>query len=356
MKPLLDVVQNLEKVKDFHSKSLHRVLTRKVRQEGSETRLGSKLMLGHVPKTPTSEQRPAVLLAPGILLVFINILNANKTLMILIMLFEFSGMHVILKSSEVCLFLAAQRNAQGTVDAWVLRLEPKNLSSASVTNVDTRGSIAVATESTKILHPDLKLPWFDRRPNSEMRKVPSHDILMKVRVAPCLYIDDEDNVCNNGYLLSHGIFNYDLRGKNEKLISTPVAQSTTRPFSSSSEEASSTAAAATATVEAADAITASNDSSSSSSSSSSPSAASSASTIVARIPRRQINGPKPKDGETIRVNGSTFVVRSVADSNIVDDNKNAVFYIYVRDPNHILVNNFFRSTEQYEIVSGKGKK
>jgi len=82
MKPLLDVVQNLEKVKDFHSKSLHQTLTRKVRQEGSETRLGSKLMLGHVPKTTTSEQRPAVLLAPGTLLVFDVIFDANITLMI----------------------------------------------------------------------------------------------------------------------------------------------------------------------------------------------------------------------------------------------------------------------------------
>jgi hypothetical protein len=81
MKPLLDVVQNLEKVKDFHSKSLHRVLTRKVQQEGSETRLGSKLMLGHVPKTTTSEQRPAVLLAPGTF-TFTVLFIANIKLMV----------------------------------------------------------------------------------------------------------------------------------------------------------------------------------------------------------------------------------------------------------------------------------
>jgi hypothetical protein len=81
MKPLLDVVQNLEKVKDFHSKSLHQSLTKKVRQEESESRLGSKLMLWHVTKTTTSEQRPAVLLAPGTVL-FNVLFIANIKLMI----------------------------------------------------------------------------------------------------------------------------------------------------------------------------------------------------------------------------------------------------------------------------------
>jgi hypothetical protein len=69
-----------------------------------------------------------------------------------------------------------------------------------------------------------------------------------------------------------------------------------------------------------------------------------------------VNGLKPKEGEIIRVNGSTFVVRSVTDTKYVDDNQNVVFYINVRDPNNLLQNNFFRSTEQYEIVAGNGKK
>jgi len=265
----------------------------------------------------------------------------------------------MLKSSEICLFLASQRNTQATVDAWVLRLEPKNQSSASLTIVDTRGSVAAAQESTKILHPDLKLPWFDRRPNSEMRKVPSHHILMKVRVVPCLYIDDEDTVRNDGYLLSHGIYNYDLREKNEKLISTPVAHSTTRHFSSSSEEVSAAAAAVSASaytaVSAAAAFT-SNCSSSSSSSSSSLASALSRTPLTVPLRRCEVNGLKPKEGEIIRVNGSTFVVRSVTDTKYVDDNQNVVFYINVRDPNNLLQNNFFRSTEQYEIIAGNGKK
>lgn len=65
IKPLLDVWQNLERVKDFDSMRLHRKLKKNVRKTGSESRLGSKLMLGHVPKTATSEQRPAVVLSPG---------------------------------------------------------------------------------------------------------------------------------------------------------------------------------------------------------------------------------------------------------------------------------------------------
>ena len=63
--PLCDVLMNLEKVKDFDSRRLHRSLKKKIRTTGGEIALASKLMLGHVPKSATSEQRPAVVLSPG---------------------------------------------------------------------------------------------------------------------------------------------------------------------------------------------------------------------------------------------------------------------------------------------------
>ena len=63
--PLCDVLMNLEKVKDFDSRRLQRSLKKKIRTTGGEIALASKLMLGHVPKSATSEQRPAVVLSPG---------------------------------------------------------------------------------------------------------------------------------------------------------------------------------------------------------------------------------------------------------------------------------------------------
>jgi len=65
MNPLCDVLMNLEKVKDFDSRRLQRSLKKKISKTGGENALASKLMLGHVPKSATSEQRPAVLLSPG---------------------------------------------------------------------------------------------------------------------------------------------------------------------------------------------------------------------------------------------------------------------------------------------------
>ena len=138
----------------------------------------------------------------------------------------------MLKSSEICLYLASFKGASGSVDAWVLRLEPKNVASAAETLIETRASVAAAAVTATVVHPDVKLPWFDRRPLSEIRRVPSHDILMKVRLAPCLYVDDEDEICVDGYLLSHGMYNFDLRGKNEKTVATPIALSDSRKFSS----------------------------------------------------------------------------------------------------------------------------
>ncbi len=87
----------------------------------------------------------------------------------------------MLNSSEICLYVASLKNASGSVDAWVLRLEPKNHSTVPETSIETRGSVAAVSATASVLHPDVKLPWFERRPMSEMRKVPPNAILMKFR-------------------------------------------------------------------------------------------------------------------------------------------------------------------------------
>ena len=46
---------------------------------------------------------------------------------------------------------------------------------------------------------------------------------MRVRVAPAFFIHADGVVDNDGYLLSHGLYNFDLRGKNEDVIVIPVS-------------------------------------------------------------------------------------------------------------------------------------
>ena len=285
-------------------------------------------------------------------------------------------MHVMLNSSEICLYVASMKNVSGSVDAWVLRLEPKNLSTVPESSIGTRGSVAAASASASVLHPDVKLPWFDRRPMSEMRKVPSHAILMKVRVAPCLYFDDEDEIRVDGYLLSHGFFNYDLRGKNEKTVATPVANSHSRKFSSTSSSMSSSSSSASSSASSSSSSSSysysssslSSSSSSSLLSSSSSSSASSASSSSAqkaasasvpappRNPTRNINGATPVIGDLIKVDGVTFHITRVTTTNSVDDNGNFVFFMYIKDPSGLRLNNYIRSTETYELLWGKKPK
>ena len=71
-------------------------------------------------------------------------------------------------------------------------------------------------------HPFAKLPWFKRRPISEIQKVRANRIIMRLRIVPAFFLNVDGGVDNDGYLLSHGLYNYDLRGKNKEVIATPV--------------------------------------------------------------------------------------------------------------------------------------
>ena len=46
---------------------------------------------------------------------------------------------------------------------------------------------------------------------------------MRLRVAPAFFVHADGIVDNDGYLLSHGLYNFDLRGKNEEVIALPVS-------------------------------------------------------------------------------------------------------------------------------------
>jgi len=157
-------------------------------------------------------------------------------------------MHVQLASGEVNLYLASHVQGEHTY-AWVLALEPyagpppapvkaklgkkpaarANTSSgfggsrSSTRSTSSCSSSSSSSRSSQSFeHPVAKLPWFKRRPYSEIRKVRSENILMRLRIAPAFFLHEDGGVDNDGYLLSHGLYNFDLRGKNEVTFSTPV--------------------------------------------------------------------------------------------------------------------------------------
>ena len=63
-KPILEILHILEVV-DLHPQSLYKALTLHIREDGSASRVGPKLMLSHVPATARTPQRPCIILSPG---------------------------------------------------------------------------------------------------------------------------------------------------------------------------------------------------------------------------------------------------------------------------------------------------
>ena len=132
-------------------------------------------------------------------------------------------MHVLLRSNHLCLYLASENDEDGTAHAWVLILEPySRVLKKAVPN--TKGKKRKSKRSTTvpefedIVHPVNKLPWYKRRPLHEIQLVRADSILMRVRVVPAFTYDENGVINNDGYLLSHGMYNYELRGKNEKVF------------------------------------------------------------------------------------------------------------------------------------------
>ena len=135
-----------------------------------------------------------------------------------VLIINSAGMHLMLNTSHVCLYLASYSGVDGTANAWVLLLEPRSrdLKPAPAGKRRRRKQPPQWEDS---VHPVNKLPWFKRRPLHEIRSVRVDTILMRVRVAPAFtYNADDGQISNDGYLLSHGMYNFDLRGKNEKVF------------------------------------------------------------------------------------------------------------------------------------------
>ena len=158
-------------------------------------------------------------------------------------------MNVLLHSSEVALFLASHTDGEETF-AWILKLEPysgpppppmprnskaggkkskrvnSKTSRSSLSENESSSSSSSSSNSSSSLpscyHPFAKLPWFKRRPTSEIKKIRASKILMRLRVVPAFFIHEDGAVDNDGYLLSHGLYNFDLRGENEETECTPV--------------------------------------------------------------------------------------------------------------------------------------
>ena len=160
-------------------------------------------------------------------------------------------MYVLLDNDEVVLYLASQGDGEETF-VWVLSLEPyagplpptsskpkassstkpipphRNLrrrygsSKTSSSSSSSCSSSSSSSSSSSFVHPIAKLPWFKRRPPSEIRKVRSTSVMMRLRVVPAFFIHADGGVDNDGYLLSHGLYNYDLCGHNERIIATSV--------------------------------------------------------------------------------------------------------------------------------------
>ena len=152
-------------------------------------------------------------------------------------------MNVLLKSDEIVLYLASHSDIDGTY-AWVLSLEsysgpPNRLTqnkrsgrdrkSQRVSKVNSSSSSSSSSSSNSNsnasgsgIHPFAKLHWFKRRPLTEIKKIRAETIYMRVRVGPAFFIHADGAVDNDGYLLSHGLYNFDLRGKNEVVIAIPV--------------------------------------------------------------------------------------------------------------------------------------
>ena len=69
-KPLQEIYHTLQSV-DLHPRSLILALKEKVYNSSTRCLLSARLLLGHVPATETTPQRPAIVLSPGDLYIYI---------------------------------------------------------------------------------------------------------------------------------------------------------------------------------------------------------------------------------------------------------------------------------------------
>ena len=244
----------------MHPICLHIELKHKIRADDSGARVGAKLKIAHVHATARTPQRPSIVLSPGKYSSSLSVYTDSFACHTCDMYIYTTGMNVLLNSDEVVLYLASQGEGDDTY-VWVLSYEPYagppakppishsrskakmpanpsqqrpgmrsylSSSTSSTTRSTSSTSCSRRTASTEpssvpsFEHPIAKLPWFKRRPVTEIRKVRANKVLMRLRVVPAFFLHEDGGVDNDGYLLSHGLYNFDLRKLNEETVVTVV--------------------------------------------------------------------------------------------------------------------------------------
>ena len=116
------------------------------------------------------------------------------------------------------MFLGALRMHQDEIFAYVLKLDPFIKDCKKSTN--RKAKKKKQQTLSDVVHPVAKLRLYQRKHVKDIELIPVRDFYIKVRVVPAFHVDDNMDVSINGYLLSHGMYNFDFRGKNEQPASS----------------------------------------------------------------------------------------------------------------------------------------
>ena len=137
------------------------------------TTVEPRLQLRRIPASALYGERPSIVLVPG--------------------------QYVRLHTEEICMYVGSFVDVLGNIRAMVIRTRPY------VQKKRTRGK-----RTPTSLHPGALLPWLARCPAQDIRSISSRSILCRVFVVPALFVTPENEISHDGYLLVHGIFNWQL--------------------------------------------------------------------------------------------------------------------------------------------------
>ena len=168
--PLASLLEYLECV-DFHAAETFAATTEFLGRTEYIT-IGPRLQLRRIPASGEYGARPSIVLVPG--------------------------HYVFLHTKEICLYVGSFVDPEGNIRAMVINTKPY---------VQKRRK---DTKKSSSLHPGALLPWLARCPADEIRAISSRSILCRVFVVPALFVTPENEVSHDGYLLVHGIFNWEL--------------------------------------------------------------------------------------------------------------------------------------------------
>ena len=167
----LDKIFELLQCVDFHAEETFTATTEFLRRT-EHTTVGPRLQLRRIPASGTFGERPSIVLVPG--------------------------QYVLLHTKEICLYVGSFVDLDGKIRGLVINTRPY----VQKRPRDKRSRCS--------MHPGTKLPWLSRCPAHEVRSIRSRSILCRVFVVPALFVTRENEVSHNGYLLVHGIFNWQL--------------------------------------------------------------------------------------------------------------------------------------------------